>query len=569
MQNRRSAFENMAQTAHARAHETALVQAWCQRTGDALSPLQARVLAEDALFADVNLVVVGDAGEGLEFIRELSAVATVGRGASAVLVAADDEDALDVHAQLAAARHRVPGSSATLQVRLSTRHHAADDGALAARDFDIAVCSAHKLRALLARDPGLLDDVGLLVIEELDQLADATAGPTLDVVLTHARQRSAARLIGFSRAAVDIGLTAARWLRARVLGRDGWMSSESARFSPETRGRERAFEATSLHSVAAQLATTKSDLRRVALTSFHGYVEVSRLTASARLAGERAAFDEALLAARKRCERAGLLRTTPRRVVCTRRGLACATLGLDLETAKSDAVAASGSTLELLTELCLSPAGRALAERGELRDDRDPGELRGELLRLAADAGVAARPVFRWLLEDLGALEPKAASALTCALTLLAWCDGEDPRQLATRRRTTLPGLRALVRALGWLAAARLAFAELDGAERSAAATRALHQLAPGSAEGTRALLARRVDPRGARRPPRRRTTTAPLPPPAFAPARTRPSKRPPHAAPASAARSVAVTSASKSAPAPAPAQKTPRWSPYGVIWVA
>ena len=62
-------------------------------------------------------------------------------------------------------------------------------------DFGIAVIVYEKMAQLLIQSPGILVDCSLIVVDEIQMIADRTRGPSLEILLTHIRQLDSRRLL--------------------------------------------------------------------------------------------------------------------------------------------------------------------------------------------------------------------------------------------------------------------------------------------------------------------------------------------------------------------------------------
>ncbi|MCA9695762.1 MAG: DEAD/DEAH box helicase [Myxococcales bacterium] len=494
------------------------------------SALQRQLLEDRALLGHDDLLIAGPAGAGKGALAELALVRAVRGGARALIVTADDRAARALAQELVARRHKLaPRRRKTLVVRCATLEQGGDDRAILSGEFNVAVTTHQRARNLLVRSPALIDAIGVLVIDDLERLVDD--GDDLEILLTRrALAERRPRLLGLWQTGSAGSLAAARLLAARVGAT--LLSSDAGDDGEATLGEPRPVEPLLLHLVACGLAATSDDLRRAALTSPRrrdGGLDVERSLTRLRAVG---------------------LVAPGRVLACTRAGRSAAILGLDHETALymvrtvSDLAAPPLAQLELLAGLCATPMGLRACAALTVGDD---ASLRRALLRRAESLQLERRPIFRWLVEDLAALEASTTRAMAAALVLdEALCDGRD--EAARRHGLPREALDAQARALAWLAAALREIAlccpcSRARRERCDLLARALDPAAIDELAGLLRLEAPR-SPAGPTRRLRRPPTHADKP---QAPPQTQP-----------------VAGASTTAP---PRRKTPRWSPFGVIY--
>ncbi len=87
------------------------------------------------------------------------------------------------------------------------------------KDFDIIVTSVEKADSLLRHKAEWFSDVGLVIADEIHLLDDSSRGPTLEIVLTRAREISDAQVIGLS-ATINNCDELAGWLDAVLVKSD-------------------------------------------------------------------------------------------------------------------------------------------------------------------------------------------------------------------------------------------------------------------------------------------------------------------------------------------------------------
>jgi helicase len=183
-----------------------------------LNQAQAEVVPE-ILNHDQNLLVVAPTGAGktvMGMVAALRAVIQQGRKAAWLVPQRSLADELDRELETWRARglkvERLSGEYATDMTRI--------------KDADMWVATTEKFEAL-CRTAALresLGEVGVLVVDEIHMLGDATRGPVLEALLTRIREGAAeTRIVGLS-ATVSNAEQIAEWLDAKLL-RSSWRPS--------------------------------------------------------------------------------------------------------------------------------------------------------------------------------------------------------------------------------------------------------------------------------------------------------------------------------------------------------
>jgi helicase len=183
-----------------------------------LNQAQAEVVPE-ILGHDKNLLVVAPTGAGktvLGMVAALRAVVQQGRKAAWLVPQRSLADELDRELETWRARglrvERLSGEYATDMTRI--------------KDADMWVATTEKFEAL-CRTAALresLGEVGVLVVDEIHMLGDATRGPVLEALLTRIREGATeTRIVGLS-ATVSNAEQIAGWLDAQLI-RSSWRPS--------------------------------------------------------------------------------------------------------------------------------------------------------------------------------------------------------------------------------------------------------------------------------------------------------------------------------------------------------
>jgi helicase len=189
-----------------------LLTIWRETVGTELLPVQERAVKEFGLFSDGNLIVFSPTSSGKTFVGEMAAVKAA-RENTKVFYLVPQKALAEEKFQEFRARYGKAG----IKVVVSSRDHREFDEEIERRDFQIAVVVFEKMQALLVSKPQLMEAVGLVVVDELQLITDATRGPTLELLLTKLRiADSKPRILGLS-AVLGRAQVLAEWLGARLL----------------------------------------------------------------------------------------------------------------------------------------------------------------------------------------------------------------------------------------------------------------------------------------------------------------------------------------------------------------
>lgn len=109
---------------------------------------------------------------------------------------------------------------AGIQTVISNHDRREYDERIEGRRFHIAIIVYEKLHSLLVGNPKLINDIGLVLVDELQYLTDEERGPVLEFLLTRILLNpNQPQLVGLS-AVLGKSETLAQWLRAKMIRED-------------------------------------------------------------------------------------------------------------------------------------------------------------------------------------------------------------------------------------------------------------------------------------------------------------------------------------------------------------
>lgn len=180
-----------------------------------LNELQLQAINDKGLFAGEHLVVSAPTSSGKTMIGELAALRAHMRGERTYML-------LPLRALVNDKYEDLKGKYEAVGLRVirSTGEIADDNDALMRGKFDIALLTYERFTALAVVAPFLLRNVGLVVVDELQMIADEGRGANLEFLLTYLR---AQRVLGVEPQLVALSAVIGdtngfeRWLGARLL----------------------------------------------------------------------------------------------------------------------------------------------------------------------------------------------------------------------------------------------------------------------------------------------------------------------------------------------------------------
>ena len=156
-----------------------LITTWQKDGIETLLPIQEQAIKKHRLFDGGNLIVSAPTSSGKTFIGEMAAVYNGLKGKRSVYLVplkALAEEKFDSFRKLY--------EPYDLKIVISTRDHKEFDIELEKGDFEIAIIVYEKFFSLLNSSAKFLDQIGVIVIDELQLLSDPSRGSNLELILT-------------------------------------------------------------------------------------------------------------------------------------------------------------------------------------------------------------------------------------------------------------------------------------------------------------------------------------------------------------------------------------------------
>lgn len=175
-----------------------------------LLPLQREAIENKTLFLESHLLIHAPTSAGKTFLAELAMVHTyLQHGKSVYLVP------LRVQAEEMFRTLRERYKRYGLQILISTSDYRHHDTWLEQGNFHMAVVVYEKMFQIIARQPSVLNKIGLVIFDDIDLIFDPERGLTADFLLTRCLG-SSARCIALS-ACLPQPATMAEWMKAKLI----------------------------------------------------------------------------------------------------------------------------------------------------------------------------------------------------------------------------------------------------------------------------------------------------------------------------------------------------------------
>ena len=177
-----------------------------------LLPVQAMAVRKFDLFGPGNLIVSAPTSSGKTFVGEMAAVKNALESRKVFYCVP-----LKALAEEKYHEFKKKYEQYGISVVISTRDRREYDERISAGDFGIAVVVYEKLQQLLTQNIGLLDEIGIVVIDELQMLADETRGAELELLMTKLKlYRGNFKILGLSAVMKNCQIVP-EWLDAKFL----------------------------------------------------------------------------------------------------------------------------------------------------------------------------------------------------------------------------------------------------------------------------------------------------------------------------------------------------------------
>lgn len=155
-----------------------IIHRWEKTQGEELLPLQSQAIVNHGLLEGKNLIICAPTSSGKTFCGEMAAVVNLFKGKKAIFMVPLKAIAEEKYSDFVE-KYAPPG----IKVVVSTRDRQEFDRDIERGNFDLAIMIYEKFNQLLIKNLDILKVVSLVVIDELQMIADPTRGPVLELAL--------------------------------------------------------------------------------------------------------------------------------------------------------------------------------------------------------------------------------------------------------------------------------------------------------------------------------------------------------------------------------------------------
>ncbi len=193
-----------------------IIRIWVKQESDLLLPVQEQAIKEYKILEGRDLLVSAPTSSGKTFLGEIAALYNIFRRRKVIYLVPLKALAEEKYADFC---NKYAGFG--IKVVLSTGDRSEFDAAILQGDFQLAVIVFEKMNRLLTRNKALINNCGLVIVDEIQMTTDDTRGANLEMLLTQilsSREKASQKiqLIGLSAVIGDLNHLD-QWLGMTVL----------------------------------------------------------------------------------------------------------------------------------------------------------------------------------------------------------------------------------------------------------------------------------------------------------------------------------------------------------------
>ncbi len=189
-----------------------IVESWKRTQGEELLPLQSQAVTNHDLLKGKSLIICAPTSSGKTFCGEMAAVVNLFKGSKVVFLVPLKAIAEEKYADFS---EKYAGLG--IKVAISTRDRQENDRNIETGRFDLAIMIYEKFNQLLIKNLDVLRLIDLIVVDELQMIADPSRGPVLELALIKTRSSGyKPQILGLSAVMRNAGQLAS-WLGCELL----------------------------------------------------------------------------------------------------------------------------------------------------------------------------------------------------------------------------------------------------------------------------------------------------------------------------------------------------------------
>ncbi|MBW1677825.1 MAG: DEAD/DEAH box helicase, partial [Deltaproteobacteria bacterium] len=192
-----------------------IIDSWIDQIGEDLLPVQERAIKRYRVLDGNSVIISSPTTSGKTFVGEIAAVKGVMEKKKVIylvpLKSLADEKYLDFKRKY---------EQFGIKTVVSSSDHREYDRVIEEGEFGIAIIVYEKMSQLLVKNPFLLKNIALVIIDELQEIGDPSRGPGLEITMTKiSTSQFRPQILGLS-AVLGNTETLARWLKTDFLFHD-------------------------------------------------------------------------------------------------------------------------------------------------------------------------------------------------------------------------------------------------------------------------------------------------------------------------------------------------------------
>ncbi|KPL05472.1 MAG: hypothetical protein AMJ73_00755 [candidate division Zixibacteria bacterium SM1_73] len=189
-----------------------VIESWRKNQGEELLPLQALAVTKHGLLNGQSLIISAPTSSGKTFCGEMASVANLFKRKKVIylvpLKAIAEEKFSDFQEKY---------SELGIGVVISTKDRQEHDRRIEKGDFDLAIMIYEKFNQLLIKNMDILNQVNLIIVDELQMIADPSRGPVLELALLKIRtSKYRPQILGLSAVLSEVDELSS-WLECKLL----------------------------------------------------------------------------------------------------------------------------------------------------------------------------------------------------------------------------------------------------------------------------------------------------------------------------------------------------------------
>jgi helicase len=189
-----------------------VIESWRKNLGEELLPLQALAVTKYDLLNGQSLIISAPTSSGKTFCGEMASVANLFKRKKVIylvpLKAIAEEKFSDFVERY---------SDLGIKVVISTKDRQEHDRKIAKGDFDLAIMIYEKFNQFLIRNMDILSQINLIIVDELQMIADPSRGSVLELALLKIRtSKYRPQILGLSAVLKDVDELSS-WLGCKLL----------------------------------------------------------------------------------------------------------------------------------------------------------------------------------------------------------------------------------------------------------------------------------------------------------------------------------------------------------------